>query len=165
MLKHIEVGDRLYYIHKVTGHLESVPVIDIKEDYFVVYLNGRERKLSYDFIGTRLFATPVLAETFSRAIPKSNCEEKSSTGSIHSLDNVAPLPSPPPPAPSCDNCQLRRNETCTLIRSELCSDYKAVPYVSAAEQSTWATSTTIDSFKKNGKKRYIGFQNPYSKKI
>ena len=165
MLKHIEVGDRLYYIHKVTGHLESIPVIDVEEDYFVVYLNGRDRKLSYDFIGTRLFVTPELAKTFSRAIPKPNCEKNNSRDSIHSLDNVAPLPPPPPPKPSCDNCQLRRNETCTLIRSELCNDYKAVPYVSAAEQSTWATSTTIDGFKKYGKKRYIGFQNPYSKKI
>ena len=165
MLKYIKVGDRLYYIHKVTGHLESVPVIGMKEDYFVVYLNGRDRKLSYDFIGTRLFATPALAETFSRAIPKPNCEETNSRDSIHSLDNVAPLPSPPPSAPSCDSCQLRRNETCTLIRSELCSDYKAVPFISTAEQSTWATSTTIDGFKRQGKKRYIGFQNPYSKKI
>lgn len=165
MLQYIKVGDRLYYIHKVTGHLESVPVIGMKEDYFVVYLNERSRKLSYDFIGTRLFVTPALAETFSRAIPKPNCEEKSSRDSIHSLDNVAPLPPPPPPKPSCDNCQLRRNETCTLIRSELCNDYKAVPYVSTAEQSTWATDTTIDNFKRHGKKRYIGFQNPYSKKI
>lgn len=152
MLKYIKTGDRLYYIHKVTGQLESIPVIDMEEDYFVVYLNGRECKLSYDFIGTRLFATPELAETFSRTIPKPNCEEKSSIGSIHSLDNVAPLPPLPPPKPSCDNCQLRRNETCTLIHSELCNDYRAVPYVSAAEQSTWATDTTIDGFKKMGRK-------------
>lgn len=80
-----------------------------------------------------------------RAIENSLPEPR--TMNLRSADDAASPASRPAPPHSCDTCQLRRNETCTLIRSELCGDYKAVPWVSTEERSTWADKSMIELFR------------------
>ena len=85
---------------------------------------------------------------------------------LHSLDNVETLQSSSAPPHGCDTCQLRRNGTCTLIRSELCGDYRAVPWVSEEERIAWADKSILERFKERSVGKYKGgFQDPYSGKI
>ena len=47
---------------------------------------------------------------------------------IHSELNSIPIVETPKPfVPSCDLCQLRRNETCGKLTNAICEDYKEVP--------------------------------------
>ena len=85
---------------------------------------------------------------------------------LHSLDNVETLQSSSAPPHGCDTCQLRRNGTCTLIRSELCDDYRAVPWVSEEKRIAWADKSMLERFRERGRGKYKGgFQNQYSGKI
>lgn len=82
--------------------------------------------------------------------------------SVHTLDDKPPRePSPTPPDPSCDNCQLRRSETCTLIRSQLCDDYKAVPWTDP-KTASGADTYDIEKPPYGDSKNKGGFVNPYT---
>lgn len=38
---------------------------------------------------------------------------------------------------SCDNCRLRKSGECSQIKNELCSSYRAIPYISREERDLW----------------------------
>lgn len=85
--------------------------------------------------------------------------------SVHPLDDKPPRePSPTPPDPSCDNCQLRRSETCTLIRAQLCDDYKAVPWTDP-KTASGADTYDIEKWPYGSSKNKGGFENPRTGRI
>lgn len=71
-------------------------------------------------------------------------------------DNQSPATEEPTPsvfAASCDNCQLRKSESCTKVRKELCSDYRAIPYIPKEESDLWPKYGDATAFRLGEKRR------------
>ena len=54
---------------------------------------------------------------------------------------------------SCDNCQLRKSERCTQVKKELCSDYRAIPYIPKEERELWPEHGDATAFRLGEKRR------------
>ena len=71
-------------------------------------------------------------------------------------DDQSPATEEPVPVvftASCDNCQLKKSERCTKVRKELCSDYRAIPYIPKEERELWPEHGDATAFRLGEKRR------------
>ena len=152
-------GDVFYYRNRFTGEIESLIVDYADEQCFSFLYKLRRFTVSYTRAHGKLFFRPEdvdSTEIYSQSESATPVHSKMSECSFaHSTRcRLSPCPcenfrsnnaqsvnptagASLPPTPSCDNCQLRRNEQCSELSNVLCPDYKAVPYISKEEKDSW----------------------------
>jgi hypothetical protein len=94
---------------------------------FKIYKGPSREKICADYAA----ATSRLAARRKKAEPKSAPSEEEQQ---HILPDV--LNRKRVFTPTCDNCQLKANETC-FGQKGICGDFKMIPYVSEEEKEAW----------------------------
>ncbi len=67
--------------------------------------------------------------------------------SIDGTDSNIPASSTESGEKSCNNCQLRKSGNCPQLSNELCSDYRAIPFISKEEKKNWPEHGDATAFR------------------
>lgn len=145
-----KANDKLYYINKFNGNLESVVIAIVENDSLTVIYNDKQLQLPITAYGTRLFDSPTTAwkaYNIANLPPQPESlklsENKPMESSVHiPIDLEAKPPLPP------YSCKFYRNETCGGLGCGNCPDFEQAYIPTEDEKKHWSSiTTTIDTFK------------------
>ena len=156
-----KANDKLYYINKFNGNLETVTVSIIDSNSLIVIYNGNQLQLPITAYGTRLFDSPTTAwkahnianlppQPDTLKIPPDKPQESSVCIPI---ELEAPVAASPPLPPY--SCKFYRNETCGGLGCGNCPDFEQAYIPTEDERKHWSSiTTTIDTFKMKDRLKY-----------
>ena len=152
----LRCGQKLWAINKHTGQEETVEIIDLFEEYFVVTYQGGRYRSSYDSINTKFFVKPqckvvhdpVAVSMENHAVnlaPKSKTEI-SMDAERYADEKFIPV-SKPNEGRSCDNCFLRASGACSSLGGVVCEDYRAKQNIPKEEIDSWPRYGDVTAYR------------------
>ena len=152
----LRIGQKLWYVDHAKNTEGTVIVADIEKDGFWVWYNQKRHFRKFTVLGKTLFfqsqlpvitpareteqKSPFFESTSLYAYLHGNREEDKKSFLPKEPEQHAPLYRPEQhgsSTPACDNCALRKNETCSSLSNTVCEDYRPVQRISQEELDSW----------------------------